>query len=196
VKNNDPVHEPTARRNGSPGTANVVKTRATGPKVPDASREAKRTAATILEVLAGAASPTTAATMLDISLPSYYMIERRAIEALVVACEPKARGRAACPSAELEVLRKQMQRLERECTRNQTLLRLAQRTVGLVAPAAPHAKSKGTAKAKRLRRPTARALVVARTLRHADSGEATANEPAHDTPQQSMRQAAIPPGGS
>ena len=151
----------------------TVKSRCSGPRVPEASREAKRIAACVLEVLAGASSPTAAAAALEVSLPRYYLLEQRAIEALVNACEPRSGGRTLSPDRELEVLRKQIERMQRECTRNQTLLRVAQRTIGLVPPAQTTAKGKGAAKTKRARRPSARALVAARTLR-ADEPDAAA----------------------
>lgn len=150
---------------GGSSTAERVKSRATGPRVPDGSREAKRVAAAVLEVLAGASSPATAAAALGVSLPRYYLLEQRAIAGLVAACEPRSGGRSLAPDRQLDVLQKQIDRLQRECTRNQTLLRVAQRTIGLVPPAQSHAKSKGSAKSKRTRRPTARALVAARNLR-------------------------------
>jgi hypothetical protein len=169
-----PAKELASTRNGSPTGQRAAKSRATGPRVPDASREAKRVAASVLDVLAGASSPTTAAAALDVSLPRYYLLEQRAIEGLVTACEPRSGGRALSPHRELDVLRKQLDRLERECMRYQTLLRIAQRTIGLVPPADSTAKNKGAAKAKRTRRPTARALVAARTLR-ADEPDAAAS---------------------
>jgi hypothetical protein len=45
----------------------------------------KRQAAAILEVLAGARTPTEAATALAVSLPRYYQLESRALEGLVAA---------------------------------------------------------------------------------------------------------------
>lgn len=163
-----PAHERTSTRNDASLPKRAVKSRATGPRVPDASREAKRMAAALLEVLAGAATPTTAAATLGVSLPRYYLLEQRAIRAFVTACEPRSGGRAIAPARELDLLRKQIDRLQRECTRNQTLLRMAQRTIGLVPPAANAAKEKDSAKTKRKRRPTARALVAARSLRDND----------------------------
>ena len=154
----------SAGHNGSSRVKTPVKSRSSGPRVPEASREAKRIAACVLEVLAGASSPTAAAAALDVSLPRYYLLEQRAIEALVNACEPRT-GRTISPIREVDVIRKQLERAERDATRYQTLLRVAQRTIGL-APATTQtgAKPKGS-KGKRTRRPSARALVVARSLR-------------------------------
>jgi hypothetical protein len=121
----------------------------------------KRQAAAILEVLAGARTPTEAATALAVSLPRYYQLESRALAGLVAACMPKLKGRVKSPVSEVASLRQQNERLQREVTRQQSLVRAAQRTVGLPPPAPLPAKSAGK---KRRRRPTARALGVARRL--------------------------------
>jgi hypothetical protein len=79
----------------------------------------------------------------------------------VAACVPKPKGRVKSPVSEVASLRQQNERLQREVTRQQTLLRAAQRTVGLPSPAPLPVKSAGK---KRRRRPTARALGVAQRL--------------------------------
>jgi hypothetical protein len=128
----------------------------------DSDREARRRAAAILEVLAGARTPVQAATALGVSLPRYYQLEARALRGLLAGCETPGPGRQRSPAAELAQLREQQQRLEREVVRQQTLVRLAQRAVGLAPPAAAPARDKG--KGKKPRRPTARALSVAERL--------------------------------
>ena len=159
----------------------TVKSRSTGPRIPEASREAKRIAACILEVLAGASSPTSAAEALEVSLPRYYLLEQRAIEALVNACEPRS-GRTISAQREVDIIRKQLERTERDAIRYQTLLRVAQRTIGLAPPATPTgAKAKG-AKAKRTRRTTARALVAAQSLRLDDKNADSTDSSAATTP--------------
>jgi hypothetical protein len=122
---------------------------------------AKRLAATILEVLAGVRTPTEAATILAISLPRYYQWESRALEGLVAACVPKPKGRVRSPASEIATLQRKYERALRDVARLQTLLRAAQRTVGLPPPAPPPSKTAGK---KRRRRPTARALGVAQRL--------------------------------
>lgn len=153
-----------------------IKSRAKGPRLPESSREAKRVAATLLEVLAGAATPTAAASTLGVSLPRFYLLEQRAMQALITACEPRTGARTVTPARELDLLRQQIDRLQRECTRNQTLLRVAQRSIGLAPPAANAAKDKASAKSKRKRRPSARALVAARSLRAGDDALAAPAE--------------------
>lgn len=140
---------------------------------PEASANAKRLAAAILEVLAGVLSPPDAARSLGLSLARYYQLEVRALAGLLAACEVRHRGRQ-CVN-ELGALRRECERLRRECARQQALVRAARRTVGLTPPAPPPpaAGSGG----KRRRRPTARALKMAALLREDDS-KATDTPPA------------------
>jgi hypothetical protein len=129
----------------------------------DASRQAKQVAAAILEVLAGARTPQQAAEALTVSLPRYYQLESRALRAVVVACEARPKGRVRSPASELAKLKMANAQLQREVTRQQALVRAAQRSVGLAPPAAPPVKAPG--KRTRRRRPVARALSVATRLR-------------------------------
>jgi hypothetical protein len=127
----------------------------------ESSAGAKRLAAAILEVLAGMRTPLQAAQAVGVSLPRYYQVEAAGLRGLLSACEPQPRGRQANPLGEVAVLRKQAERLQRDLARQQSLVRLAQRAVGLSAPA-PAAKSAGK---RRKRKPVARALAVAARLR-------------------------------
>src|SRR5207245_547202 len=85
----------------------------------DASAEAKRLAAAILEVLAGVRTTADAATAVGLSLTRYYQVESRALAGLLQACEPRGQGRQ--PSAEREVLalRRQQEGLQRDLARQQ-----------------------------------------------------------------------------
>jgi hypothetical protein len=140
-----------------------------GPKLGQtADAAAKRMASAILEVLVGVRTPAEAATALSVSVPRYYQLESRALEGLVMACVPKPKGRVRSVASEVAVLRQQNERLQREVTRQQSLVRVAQRTVGLPPPAPLPAKAAG----KKRRRATARALAVARRLQ-ADAGTPT-----------------------
>ena len=127
----------------------------------DRGVEAKRLAAAILEVLAGARTPTEAATALNLSVPRYYQVESRALQGLLQACEPKPRGRVRSIKTEVETLSKENQRLQRELTRHQALARAAQRAVGL-SPPAPVVNKSGK---KPRKRRVARALSVAERLK-------------------------------
>jgi hypothetical protein len=130
------------------------------------SKEAKRLTAAILEVLAGTRTPTEASEALGVSLPRYYALEGRALEAMLKACEPKPRGPRRSLERELVQLHLEIERLEREAARSQALLRAAQRAVGLPAPARAKDKPPAGGKSrKRKRKPVARALRAAKVLR-------------------------------
>jgi hypothetical protein len=149
---------PTAkkqRQRHTPGGARLGK---------EASREARRLAAAILEVLAGARTPSAAAGALGVSLPRYYQLEARALQALIAGCEARPRGPGRSADKELRQLRRQQERLERELGRQQALVRLAQRAIGLSPPKETD-KAGGPAKGKkRRRRAVVRALSAARHL--------------------------------
>jgi len=136
----------------------------------DASRHARRVAAMVLEVLAGARTPTEGAQALAISVGRYYQLETRALRALLSACEPSPKGRQANPAQELARLQRDQERWRREVLRQQALVRAAQRTVGLAPPAPPSPKPGQ----KRRRRLAARALHVAARLHQANQESAPA----------------------
>ena len=129
----------------------------------DGDGEARRLAAAILEVLAGGRTPTEAAEALGVSPPRYYALEQRALEGLLSACRPRQRGRVKTHESEVEKLRAEVRKLERDCGRWQALLRAAQRTVGLAAP--QPAKSKSDRKKRPRRSRVARALRAAKVLK-------------------------------
>src|SRR5262245_19467419 len=81
---------------------------------PEASREAKRLAAAILEVLAGTQTPAEAARALGVSVARYYQLEVRGLAGLVAACESH-RGRGRQPATEVVALRRECEKLRREC---------------------------------------------------------------------------------
>jgi hypothetical protein len=123
---------------------------------------ARRQAAVILEVLAGVRTPTQAAQALGVSLPRYYQLEARALVGLVAGCAGKPPGRQPAADREVEALRRERGRLERELARQQALVRLVQRSVGVAAVPAGGGKEAGK---KRRRRPAVRALRAAARLR-------------------------------
>ena len=120
-----------------------------------ASATARQQAAAILEVLAGVRTPTQAAEALGVSLPRFYVLETRAVQGILLACEPRRLGRQATAESTLATLQRECEQLRRECTRQQALVRAAQRTIGLTAAASRPEKN---GKHRRKRRPTARAL--------------------------------------
>ena len=142
-----------------------------GPKVSGGSRPARQVAAAVLEVLAGVIRPAEAAEALKVSLPRYYTLERRALEGLVLGCEPVPVGRkASSPQKELDQLQRQVARLEQDSARYQALARASQRAVGLSIPKRKDKPVKG----RRRRTPAVRALKVAQSLK---GKEVTASEP-------------------
>jgi hypothetical protein len=136
--------------------------RRAAPLSPNASTEAKRRAAAILEVLAGLRLPAEAASALGVSLPRFYLLEQQALTGLVQGCEPRPHGRTPTPERELAKLHKEVDRLKRESARQQALVRAAQRTIGLSLP--EPARAKPAPGKKRRRRPSVRALKHAARL--------------------------------
>jgi hypothetical protein len=138
----------------------------------DSTRDARRVAAAVLEVLAGARTPSEAALALGVSVPRYYQVETRALRGLLEACEPRPRGRGPSIAKEVTDLRQENQRLQRDMMRQQALVRAAQRSVGLTPPTPPTPSKSGK---KPRKRRVARALSVASRLQ--STNPETAAEP-------------------
>lgn len=160
-----PVRSPAKKQTGPKTLAKVAAA---------SNDEARRRAGVILEVLAGVRSTTDAASVLSVTLPRYYALEARAIEGLVRACDTSPRrGPTRSQAREIEALRREKALLERECARVAALARVAQRSLGLPAPApatkgpagaSDPSSTTGGKKPRRRKRPVTRALVAARTL--------------------------------
>jgi len=92
------------------------------------SAEANRRAAAVLEVLAGERSPQQAASALSISVPYFYLLERKALQGLLEACEAKPKGPPG-PTTEgkLAAVEAELARCHRECQRQAALVRATQR---------------------------------------------------------------------
>ena len=141
-----------------------------------ASTEAKRLAAAILEVLAGVRTTSDAAAAVGLSVMRYYQVEARALAGFLQACESRATGPRPNSERELKALRRDNQRLQRELARQQALVRLGQRSIGLAAAAPLPPKGRKTdGKKARRRRPVSRALQVAARLRP-EPGPATVSQ--------------------
>jgi hypothetical protein len=150
----------------APGKQRTTRQRRTGPFKDlgeGASSQARKQTAAILEVLAGVRTPTQAAEALGLSLVRYYVLEARAVQGILLACEPRPMGRQKTAESALAALRRECEQLRRECARQQALVRAAQRTIGLTPPAPPKPEKNG--KQRRKRRPTARALRAAARLK-------------------------------
>jgi hypothetical protein len=132
-----------------------------GPTLKAGGPDARRRAATVLEVLAGVVTPGEAAKALGVGLPRYYMIERQALEHLVAGCAPQPKGKTRSVEKEVDLLKRQVKHLEQDCARYQAIARTAQRTLGLF-PREKEAKDKAGRKA---RRPSVRAMKIAATLK-------------------------------
>jgi hypothetical protein len=154
---------------------------ASSPGTPDL--EMRRRAAAVLEVLGGAKSPSEAAESLEISLPRYYQLEARALEGLITACEPRARGRgrSAGEGKTFHALRKENDRLRQDLTRTQALTRAVQRAAGM--PGGDDDKIPAEGRGRRKRRASARALRAARQLSPASKGPSLPTSPLDVEPQ-------------
>src|SRR5262245_54188271 len=139
--------------------ATAERARNSVPLLPEAGKDAKRMAAVILEVWAGLRTRLQAGEALGVSLPRYYQIEASGLQGLVTGCAPKPKGRQANPAHEATALRRDNERLQRELGRQQALVRLTQRGLG-VAPA----PAKATTPKGRRRKPVVRALTLAGRL--------------------------------
>jgi hypothetical protein len=174
VEQNSGTRPATAAKPAHP--AKLSQTAAFNQALAQTDREARRKAAAILEVLAGARKPSDAAQALGITPMRYYLLEMRAIQGLVKACEPLKLGPKVSPEREAEHLQKQVAQLERECARYAALARVAQRAVNLSPPSV----KSNTATGKKVRRhkPPVRAVkLLARlksSLQEGMSGEAPA----------------------
>jgi hypothetical protein len=154
----------------TPGKQGRVRQRRIGPFKDlgeGASPQARKQAAGILEVLAGVRTPTQAAEALGVSLVRYYVLETQAVQAMLLACEPRPMGRQKTAESALASLRRECEHWRRECGRLQALLRAAQRSIGLTSPAPQKPAKSGTK--RRSRRPTARALRAVARLKDEDA---------------------------
>lgn len=171
------VKKPRARRG--------VKSLAQQAQLDRFTPEAKRTAACVLEVLAGVRTPEQASAALGLSLPTYYQTEARALRGLVAGCSPEPPGRAMVLGKQLRSAELRAAVLEKQVQRYQALLRSTQRSIGL-APAQPGpapgtkaggasggvgaSSSGGGGRKRKPKRPSVRALRAAECLR-GDVGE-------------------------
>jgi hypothetical protein len=102
------------------------------------SLPAKQRTVVLLEVLSGACHVSDALQRLGVTATYYYALERRALQAMLQALEPKAAGRR--PPVDI---REQL-RLSQEILRLQALVRATQRAVSLV-PAKPKSRTRKVA---------------------------------------------------
>lgn len=140
------------------------------------SAQAQKTAAVVLEVLAGSLGVREAAQGLGISEVSYYKVEDRALKGLASACEPAVKGPGSDPEKALTDLKKENARLERALKRYQALTRATQRAAGLMIPRPAQTKPDKNGKHRKPRSPMARALRAAERFKAgADQAPAAVN---------------------
>jgi len=131
------------------------------------SPKAKRYAAVILEVFAGIRGTTEASEAMGLSPNRYYQLEARALQGMIDCLEPRPRGRQRSVEDEVARLNGENERLQREVGRLQTLVRAAQRSLGVPAKSKASGKKKGS----RTRKPSHRGKkVVAMLVKPADDG--------------------------
>ena len=135
----------------------MTPSKAMGPSTLQGSKGAKQALVAILEALSGEVSTSAVAERLKISLSRYYQLETRALQGMLASLEPRPRGRKSGVDAQLRALAAEKKDLERELRRQRSLLRAAQRSVGL-----PTGRG---AKKKRKRKLRDRGATVRQTLR-------------------------------
>lgn len=144
----------------------------------DGSKEAKRRASIVLEVLGGLRTTTEACEAIGVTLAHYYNLENKAIEGLVAAMERstlKGGERGPRPETQIARLTEERDRLQRELQRTQALVRVAQRAVGV--PSATKQRKEHDAKRKaagkkRGRKPQVRARRAIARLRAGEAAPA------------------------
>jgi hypothetical protein len=94
----------------------------------------------ILEVLAGLRSAGDASEALGMALPRYYVLERRAVSGMVDALGPRPRGRPRSDEERVRQLTAEVERLQGEVARLESLQRLSQRAIGVPVEPARRAK--------------------------------------------------------
>ena len=129
------------------------------------SDRAKLLAAVILEVLAGVRGTHEASAAMGVSPNRYYQLEARALTGMLKALEPLPRGRRMGPEEDLAKVRVENERLSRDVTRLQSLVRVAQRSLGI------EVTGKKKAPARR-RKPSHRGKKVVALLRKPKQDEA------------------------
>ena len=184
---------PSANADGARPPAATRPARKPGPRpaermLANASEQARRVAAVILDVLAGTRSTSEAATALQISAARYYQIETRALAGLVDQCAPaeRPRGRLANPATALAKLERENRRLRQDLQRAQALARISQRSLGLTAPKERSPARPDGRPGRKRRRPTVRAMRAAERLRPSN-GAADAGSPQSATPTADQR---------
>ena len=135
-----------------------------GPVIEGGSKTARKTASLVLQVWCGELHPSEAAAALEVGVPRYYQIEKKAYKGVIAACEPQERrGRQKSEVKIIAELKTENAALLRDLKRAQALARLSQKAGG-VATVVAQAKKRSEKNGRKRRRPTNRALKVAKNL--------------------------------
>jgi hypothetical protein len=127
----------------------------------EASEAARRTASGILQVMSGLRTPAEVCAQLGVSVNRYYQLETRGLEGLLASLEPRARGPGRRPDVEIERLRREKAKAEREAARYLALLRASQKALGTAPPASAAKAKAAPGRRRRGRRDRAKALIAA-----------------------------------
>lgn len=129
----------------------------TGAKSVRGSDAARRLAALLLEAWSGVRSTQSAADAMGVAVTRFYQLEARALQSLVAAMEPRARGRQRTHASEIAKLKTDKQRLLRDVERFQSLYRTSQRALGIAVAKPPEKGNTPAPGGKRKRGPRKRA---------------------------------------
>lgn len=168
-----------------------------------ATPQARRTAAVLLEVLAGLRATGSAAKELGITPMRFYQIEERAIGGLIAACEPRPSGMPPerRDAVELARLRAQVRQQAQELNQTRSVLRTTRRQLGVASAPEPvvvragKPRKDGRPTKAKIRRPTVRALTMVRRLLRADATAAQAPNGATSTAPPPRATSTPEPGG-
>ena len=113
-----------------------------------------------------------------------------ALEGLLAALAPRPLGKQPSLENRVKQLEKQLETAHRQCARQEALVRVTQRALGLsVAPPPKAATAQGGRPGRKKRQPVVRALKAARTL-HAQASATSAPEVAGDSAAAAVQQVA------
>jgi hypothetical protein len=126
----------------------------------EGSEKAKQQTALILEVFAGLRGTHEAGEAMGVTPNRYYQLEARALQGMLGALEPLPRGRRHGPKEEIARVTAENSRLQREVIRLQSLVRVAQRSLGIEMTAKKKEKA-----STRKRKPSHRGKKVVALLR-------------------------------
>ena len=157
-----------------------------------ASRDARRVCALILEVLGGLRTIAEASEILGVAPARFHVLERRAVEGMLRALEPRPRGRPRSEGDLVASLEQKLERLQAELARLESLHRLSQRAIGLPAESTPPTKAVQKAAKGGARRRKARATRHVVRLRSKDPEKSAPD--ARDRAEASVKELSDAPG--